>query len=640
MTGAWLVLAAGLTAADDGRKIVVEALPAFVLRGHARTVDIPIERTPRSHPKSVRLDVRIPDAVQRKVSWLAVAIDDRPLASVRLDRPKQRVRVVLPKLQVGFHRLRVTARLASSELPCTPDEEALVWLRAKASLTRSVESEPPKLDITDASDFFRDLARPIRIGVAQMEPTTTSTAVDLAVLRAAVLVRQWGLEPAFDPGPVDIELRVDRDLSPQLCGRIDADAGAIKIAGRSPTCLLRTVEALSMPRFRSRCGEAACLLARSACSATGACVATTLAKDEESPTDRLATLRKAGLPRGWSVSGVGHHRLVVPWAVDPSHRFEGQARWHLEIDVGGLELTHPHLSSLTVRVDDQPVASWALGRLESGLNILTVPIRKKLDGTTMLEILVQFEPVEDWRCRALPKDSIWLRVSPDSGVEVQRFEDERLMLRNALDRGESESLKVGWAGRRPGHPGLLSAVLLQWLPSSSPYRWDFAADARHADIWLSEPSELPDIGFESTELGLVDVDSRFGLPVLTGPRLLAVAYARRPFLFLYTWPGSSHGDLPASFEGDAALGALSDIGWTTFGEGPVLTSQWIGTPKQTSTVVVSDEAIKWTTIHGRWLVVAGGLILLVALFLMWEARAARRASVDPNSIEALAEGEI
>ncbi|MEM1025215.1 MAG: hypothetical protein AAGJ19_16145 [Myxococcota bacterium] len=609
-----------------------EPRDGIVLDGRRTSHDVPLTWDEATRPMAVLLRLAPSALVALDRSTLTVRLDGQPLRSLRLDEARTLL-VKLPGRSRGFHTLSLTADLRVDGEPCLQEYLEGAWLRIDMQVVRRHRRERSVLNIDELPRGLRSFLS------VEFKGTDTSTGTRLALLRAHLLSQDWSPHNPEESSSVHrLRMALDPKLHKLLCAEIKAAGPNLHIAARDGSCLLRTVELLSRPSFRERCGPTSCRVATSSREATPSSLETSPAQ----PTLRTSRLRNMGLARGWEAKGIGSHRFVTTWTSSTHHILEGQPRWVLDFSLGGRDLLDLDASAIIIKVDGVTTASWAIRRLRDGDHRLDAPIPGGDEGAQSLEVLIIAEPAEDRRCAALPDGSVWFRLGAESGIEVERLENRRATVLGILGSAQTP-LRLGGEFPRRSTQLRTLALLMQALRDPDRIRgpWVWTEAREQADLWIAAPQSLESRELLVTDVGLVPAPStNLPVPVLDRPRALALAHAMPPHIEVALWdqPLSKRLSAPLASNLDHASVALSERGWTGLGEASLLSSQKIARSDHADNVP-SDEVTKTRAFNGGWL--AASLIALAGLvaLLMLEARSARLREGSADDIEILEKSE-
>ena len=359
--------------APDGSSVVLRGLEATFVR----TLELGPAEDRRSQPV-LEFTWEASELLVLTDSVLSVAVNDVPLRSVPLVRiaasgkSRGRLKLSLPRLGPGFHRLAIRARLRVAGDPCLRVHEDDAWVRLHddAAVTWTRRRRPKGSVGPHLATWAQGLAA-VHGGHVHVHPATTGgDASARAFIELDHQLRALGLFPGsrsdaaqvflatLERVPAGHSYRVAADRlrdAPLLRAGVVWDEEGLRLLGRDGEALTDLVRMLGDARARELCAATECWLG--AYTRKDAQGTAEDRADEPGPGElRVLDLASAGHPRGWLAAGAGNHSLMIRWEKPPSVTVRGWPTLvlHMRRPLGG-PLDRGR-SRLSIKLNGTPLA--------------------------------------------------------------------------------------------------------------------------------------------------------------------------------------------------------------------------------------------------------------------------------------------
>ncbi|MDH3269889.1 MAG: cellulose biosynthesis cyclic di-GMP-binding regulatory protein BcsB [Gemmatimonadota bacterium] len=520
---ALLGVVTGLSAQEVDEVVISSAQ---VLSGRAARTEIIIPVFGPLESPEVSLDLDYSEMLDTDRSLLTIQVNDRPLRSIRLSEIGRTLAFRLPP-EAGFQRVSIEARLTVQGDPCLLDYRDSAWLTLLPS--SRVRYRQGSTDGDDATSVAvaEIVERWTASGATAIQmdvPETTDPDLLLALVDIDHLVRGWGLEPRYD-GPMgrgeprlQVTIGVAEAESPwqsaagpdEIAGIARAEGTFLELHAHRPDGISRMAQLLGDPEAYRLCPGSTCMVGASF-RASGT--------EAPSPRDRGAAydLVDAGFPEGWVAAGAGRHQLQMVWPRPPWWRLHRWPELRLRARVASPDDDD---SRLTVHLNGQPLASYALSERENDVVALSVRIPPQFwtADEWIIQVAARLEESRE-SCVAADPDALWMVLEPESGLYVPRTEER-------FD-GIAEYHEFGRVPTLTGDPTIFSDHFANVAAVLYPYR--ARMDASRGFLWDPECDddclELVPVGsgratgsiVEAGEMWVLDRSGALRIPLLPEP---------------------------------------------------------------------------------------------------------------------------
>ena len=321
--------------------------------------------------------------VDPRRSTVSVVIDGRVRQSVWLsDLAEAEYTVPLTGLAGGSHVISIRSSMWVDEDPCLQRYRNDAWFTIKPSSRISWErrvSASTRVAVNSIPDSWLRLADG-KTGVFLDHQAPLDKEGIGAYLDADQLLRYWGYQPEktkTDRTVGQLRLvtldRLDKkheaaiplleNLDLRFVLAVDGN-GVLNIVVRDSTGLREGLLFLADDQARALCTDSLCLsgaqLPKSQLS-----VATTASANENDPS-KVWKLGMSGYPNGWQARGVGQHELRFVWQRPATWQLRDSPMLLLHANVSGSVALDQQQSAITVRINEQAVATYSLAQWRSG----------------------------------------------------------------------------------------------------------------------------------------------------------------------------------------------------------------------------------------------------------------------------------
>ena len=397
------------------------------------------------HTPKLHLAWVISDVVNKERSSLTIQIDRRPLRTFwisKISQPENMgVSVVdMGSLEAGVHVVTVISRLVVEDDPCLMKYQNDAWLHVlpetKIEWTKQAEKKARLSNVATIKQVWKGKQEKPFIQISP--PLLLNKETALATILADHLLRKWNFVPTLKKTkggsrlllrllPPPEGLPVEKNKLFSLLANAPAEARAVVSAsGQTMTVLARTdkdlkgaVEQLFQDRIRNLCPtRKPCFLGETILSEAQ------IQNQEKENEAQVLSLTDIGYKHGWETKGAGTHILRFVWNKPAWWKISKFPELHLHVRVPKREIFNPKTTSLTIRLNERPLASWNLENYHQEQAFLKVKIPKEFwkENTWSFEVLVHLRPTEKIPCESLDENALWLVVESGSQLLVERDE--------------------------------------------------------------------------------------------------------------------------------------------------------------------------------------------------------------------------
>lgn len=471
------------------------------LRGAQPSQSIPIHMEATSaQPIELKLDWISSPMIDGKKSIVNVLINGQIRSTRRVsDLEGNAWRISLRPLNPGNHILTLQAQLRGKDDDCLPLPDSL-WLTLlngstiKGALkgggiekreSLAVRDFPAKWKATHVSAAAQDQrARP---SVLLAHDFAWKEQAQSAWLRALQFLHQNGLNAQTKPD-AGSQTATERKLTLRSFDRLPAEHPArkrwesekntlfalhavseshLEIIAKSPENLNRALDLMHDEERRKVCHERLCSV--SDIDVTIERAANT--RNASADTPALWRMTAGDQPRGWTAQGVGTHRLRQVWVRPLATEFQSDVYLHLAARASQAEQIDFLQSSINVRINDQPLATYSLSNWKSSTAKIRIPQSLWRANIWVIDFDVRLVSRNLQRCSFLVQDDYWVAIDPETQVEAMYKMVEPIGIAGFWQRAvTSPAVHVTWAeaaSKAPTEQQLaLFTPLLQALQAS------------------------------------------------------------------------------------------------------------------------------------------------------------------------------
>jgi len=410
-----------------------------VLSGKSSSASTNIVVESNAGDSELNLVWSVSDLVDRENSLITVFVDQQPIRTSRLSstpgRETQRWGISLGQLEPGPHQIMLKTHLEVAGDPCLIRFSKEAWLRIESATSIAL---PPRAEEESGSGLrnlptvWQGSERLVQV----VPPQNMSADSVLAVLEASAQLRVWGFAPTLETQPkrlvlVPLEEASTQDqLAEQLRSAPEhaqaiagLEAQEVTLVAKSAVGLADAIRQLADESSRALCPkQGACLFSGSVPSNSD--------EDSDNGTANDAIvldLRKLGYKHGFASEGSGTHVLRFVWQRPSTWKLTQPAELHLDMRLPETSLVDHETTTVSVRVNEQPVATWHVydkGAPHDDRVAMKakVPMDFATDDALSFEIIVRIGIKDGIACEAINDESVWLVLEGTSRLLVERNE--------------------------------------------------------------------------------------------------------------------------------------------------------------------------------------------------------------------------
>jgi Bacterial cellulose synthase subunit len=452
------------------------------LRGAQATLSIPIViEGNRSQSVKFNFQWRLSGLIEPKRSTVNVSIRGQIRSSQRLsDVGNDGWILNLRPLPPGQHELVLQVYLRSKDEDCIPLPESLWitllptstmqgasltkntienstvavrdfpqnWLNASISSAQgSLEANKPKLalshdlpwDAAMAAAFLKTQLFLMSRGV-----TVQTDASDLKVARENPQSSRQLTLRAFDRLPSSHPAIVRWNIAKETRFVLHAPTSTeLEIITKDAEGVQLAVELLANDALRNLCHERVCSSSElSSQLSMPAAAKTTPPK----PSAALWSMLDGDRTRGWTAQGIGSHKLRQVWVPSLALDLQSDVQLHLAARVSQSSQIDKHHSSISLRINDQPVATYSLADWKTAHAKVRVPAGLWQSKVWVMDFEVRLIPTAVSRCSSLIQEDYWVSIEPETHLEAKYNYKEALGIAGFWQRfSERPVLALAWS---------------------------------------------------------------------------------------------------------------------------------------------------------------------------------------------------
>lgn len=479
------------------------------LRGTQARFDVPVNVSDsKPRPIELQLQWNVSPLVDPKRSIVNILVDGQIRSTRRVaDIAKGIWRINLRPLPPGKHELSLQIHLRGTDEDCIPLPEAL-WLTLLETSTINGASRHSQTSANSplaVRDFPSNWRSSSLLGDIKLESAKGSVEVVHDFAWNASMVSAWlqahhflanrglqtPLSQASAPKSNDIAIESPK-LSLRSFDQLKADHPAVKrwndvkdtvyvlyapnrsqleLIAKTPENLQLGLDLLEDDERRQVCHQNLCSRSSADAPKRLAQEASAL-KEGKSSLWRMAT---GDQPRGWTAQGVGQHRLRQVWVRPVALELQSDVQLHLAARVSQAEQIDPQQSSISVRINDQPIATYSLANWKGGHTKMRIPQSLWRANAWVMDFEVRLVPRNLQRCSYLAQEDYWVALDPETQLEATFKHEAAPGIAGFWQRAmERSQVSVTWnelGGQLPA-PQLLAhfSPMLQSFHAASPAR--------------------------------------------------------------------------------------------------------------------------------------------------------------------------
>lgn len=448
------------------------------LRGAQSNHTIPIVVAAGTKPQTVQLKLlwSASSLIEPRRSVLNVVVNGQIQSSRRLsDMGQNTWTLKLRPLPAGQYDLAVQVYLRGKDDDCIPLPESL-WFTLQDTSTiegasrRTLTGLNPGIAVRDFPKNWRSEA----VGTSTQAAASKGKlqlshdfpwdgALAAALLQTQLLLSNQGLEPYIDSETSDkdssarrLRIRSLDKLPTQHPARARwsmsketqfvlyaPSTSQLELIARTPLGVQLAMELLNDTKRRSLCHENLC----SSSVTDNDQGHRTLPMAQAQASDSLWRMLDGDQPRGWTASGAGTHKLRQVWLRPVTFELESDVQMHLAARVSQASQIDSTQSSLSLKINDQPIATYSLADWKAGHAKALIPASLWRARAWVMDFEVRLIPRSAQRCSYLIQDDFWVTLDPETRIEAKFKQQETDGISGFWQRRVSRpTLQVLWNG--------------------------------------------------------------------------------------------------------------------------------------------------------------------------------------------------
>jgi Bacterial cellulose synthase subunit len=425
------------------------------LRGAQATLLIPIV-IEGNRPQSVKLNFkwRHSELIEPKRSTVNVSIRGQIRSSQRLsDVGNDGWILNLRPLPPGQHELLLQVHLRGKDDDCIPLPESL-WLTLLPTSTlqgavvaKSTTEQSPVAVRDFPQNWLNDSISAAQGSTEASKPRLTlrhdlpwDAAMAATFLKAQLFLMRRGLavQPtAPDVKPTLAHPQSTRQLSLRAFDRLPPTHPAITrwhlandtrfvLYAPTPTELeiitkdaegaQLAIELLADDKLRNLCHERIC---------SSTALSSELIKPanailiQPKPRVTLWNMVEGDRPRGWTAIGTGTHKLRQVWVPSLALTLQADVQLHLAARVSKASQIDNQRSSISLRINDQPIATYSLVDWKATQAIVRIPAGLWRSKVWVMDFEVRLIQTAAPRCSPAIQEDYWATIDPETRLEAK-----------------------------------------------------------------------------------------------------------------------------------------------------------------------------------------------------------------------------
>jgi hypothetical protein len=124
-------------------------------------------------------------------------------------------------------------------------------------------------------------------------------------------------------------------------------------------------------------------------------------------------------PRGWSAVGAGSHKLRQVWIRPSALQLQADVQLHLAARFSQANQVDAARSSISLKINDQPLATYSLAEWKAGHAKIRIPASLWRSSVWVMDFEVRMVPQATQRCSYLIQDDLWVAIDPETRLEAK-----------------------------------------------------------------------------------------------------------------------------------------------------------------------------------------------------------------------------
>ncbi len=467
------------------------------LKGAQASVAVPITVS-GSKPKPLRLKLQwsISGLVDPNRSIVNILVNGQIRSTRRLsDLEREGWQLNLRPLSAGRHELRVQVYLRGNDEDCIPLPEGL-WLTLLPSSSiegaspLSTSAAEPSVAVKDFPQTWRTKAVNTAASAVDSKPVVNvslehawGASTSAAYTQVQVYLARLGiavLKEANDANHVSpsdarvgkLVLRAFDRLEPNHPARqrwaLAADTrfvlhasttNRLEIITKNAPDISLAIELLSNDALRALCHESLCSSGSATAMSSEAPKTAILAPAE----NLLWSMAQGDQPRGWTAQGAGVHKLRQVWVRPLGLNLQSEVNLFLAARASRAAQVDASQSSISIRINDQPVATYSLQDWKAEHASVRIPESLWRAPVWVIDFEVRLTPRPQQRCSYLVQDDFWVALDPDTKLRAKFEYREAAGIAGFWQRAsEKPMLTLAWS--EPGASAPKREQLAPFIP--------------------------------------------------------------------------------------------------------------------------------------------------------------------------------
>lgn len=491
-----------------------QAIPIFIEGTQAKAVELKLQWNASS-------------LVEPKRSMIHISINGQIRSSRRLSDLSQNAwDVRLRPLRAGKHNVKIELQLRSKDDDCSLPPDAL-WVtflsdsRINGAALSEQSSASRGVAVRDVPENWRKVSADEPAALATMPAVLLAhdfpwdRQMAAAFLQARLFLRQRG----FDIALASDNKAPKRTFSIRSIDKLPPDHPAaarwralkdpqyilfapspsqLEVIVQSPQYTHQALQVLASDALRTLCHESLCSMSEPGRKTADPSDTSNDAKTQT----RLWTMVSSDQPRGWTAQGMGSHKLRQVWLRPASLELDADVYLHLAARASQAAPVNQAQSSISLKINDQPIATYSLSDWKAGHAHIRIPPSLWQASAWIMDFEVRLTPhavvepnagrraASSGHCTQTVQEDFWVTIDPDTRLQAKYSTRDSQSIAGFWQRAlERPVQSVYWNTTPSGVPSpqqLASiAPVLQMFQSSSDQtslvRWAFVDLATCAD---------------------------------------------------------------------------------------------------------------------------------------------------------------
>ncbi len=211
------------------------------------------------------------------------------------------------------------------------------------------------------------------------------------------------------------------------------------------------IELLANDGLRNLCHENIC--SSTALSSAVVKPANTISLQPK-PHVNLWNMLEGDRPRGWTAIGTGTHKLRQVWVPPVALSLQADVRLHLAARVSQASQIDNQRSSISLRINDQPIATYSLADWKATHAIVRIPAGLWRSKVWVMDFEVRLIQTVAPRCSPAVQEDYWVTIDPETRLEAKYEYKEVPGIAGFWQRAsERPVLALAWSSPEKNLPG-------------------------------------------------------------------------------------------------------------------------------------------------------------------------------------------